>query len=747
MPHCRYLRVASLAVCTLWGPGFAGPVRAQAQDDAESQPLHSLETIVVTATRRDQPLQQTPIAVTAFTDADLARSQIDGARELQFYTPGLQIVDYGVPQIFIRGIGSNTFGAATDPSATIHLDGVYIARTYPAFFDFVDVARVEVLRGPQGTLYGRNSTAGTINIISQGATDSLTGNADLLYGAYDRVRARATVSGPVAGEALLGRLSVSYNRRDGIYDNVIDGRKVDDQDTLSFRGALTWHADDEFFLTLRGDYARQRQTGGVSKILSTDPALTAAGAIFPADHYRVALDTSPFFDVDNYGTTLEAVWSPGAVTVKSITAYRKFRSNNLFDTDGMNLPIAKASSNEESGTFTQELQALSPSDQPFEWLVGAYFLKDDAKNFGGTLVNPTGSVILDPALIPAQGVLSNFDPRTFLAGFPGGGAGTHDNTTEAYALYADLTYHMTPRLSLVVGARYSYESKDTTVDLGFGATSAKDNWHSTTPRVVLQYAATDSAFLYATVSEGFKSGGFNPFETAAYKPEYVTNYEVGAKFSAFDGRLETNLAAFHAIYRDFQVQSLGPLLTTVVLNAGRATTQGIEAEVFATPLPGLQLGASVAYLDATYDVFSLTSIAAYAPVQFPPYGTYNYPLLAEYDQAGTSMFNAPKWSVSFTANYSMRVTDTSDLTLRVEDLYSDQARTDRTFTRPSYDLVNLSATFGPRDGKWSVMAFGKNVFDKHYLSYGAVQPPLWGNVTNTVQGEPATWGLQISLRY
>ena len=288
--------LAALSAVALSGPA----AHAQQAEAAAASSAIVLEEIIVTAARRITSLQDTPLAVSVFSGATLEASRIDNPTDLQNYTPGLVVADYGVPQVFIRGVGSNTAGVGADASATIHIDGVYMARAYPAFMDFIDVDRVEVLRGPQGTLYGRNSTAGTINIITRKPSDTLTGEADLLYGADNRLRLRGAISGPIlADDELSGRFSVVRETRDGLYTNVVNGKKLKDKDNLSLRGGLQWRPVDNLSFLLRGDNTRQRETGSVTKMLSTDPMLLAAGAIFPSDPFDVALDEDTHLNVDH----------------------------------------------------------------------------------------------------------------------------------------------------------------------------------------------------------------------------------------------------------------------------------------------------------------------------------------------------------------------------------------------------------------------------------------------------------------
>lgn len=724
---------------------LAAPESARAQDDVSAD-SSARDEIIITASRRAMDLQDTPLAVSVFGSAFLDAARVDNPQDLQFFAPGLVISDYGVPQIYIRGVGSNTAGVGADASATIHLDGVYLARTYPAFLDFLDVERVEVLRGPQGTLYGRNSTAGTINIISRAPSATPTMEADVLYGADDRVRLRGTVSGPIVQDKILARLTGSYNRRDGLYTNVVDGRKLDNKNTKAVRGTLEFRPADTLTLTLRGDYTRQRETGGISKMISADPMLAAAGAIFPEGDYLVAFDDRPFFDVNHWGIALDTNWNPGAVALRSITAFRSFKSKNFFDTDGTNLPLAHGSSNEKSDTFTQEIQVLTPAENPLSFIFGLYFLSDDARATGGTTINP-GGIVFDPALIPPEGVLSNFDPRTILAGFPQGGSGVHDNDTRAYAAFAEGTYRLSPVLKFTAGVRYSYEEKKSVVDLGLGVSSAKANWDALTPRFVLEWTPNKDFLIYGTLARGFKSGGFNSLSATPFDPEYVWNREIGIKASFFDNKLHTNIAAFDASYKDFQVQILGEDLTSQVANAGKASTRGIELEFDANPLPGLRLNGSAAWLDADYKRFSITDITLQFPTTIPGFGVINFPILTEFDQAGRQMFNAPEWMVSLGAQYTAPLSSDLELTARIDYQWQDKARTSRLYTRDSFDLVNLSLALGSVDKNWTVTVFGKNIFDTHYVSYGSVQPPLWGNVTSRVQGEPATWGVQLGTRF
>lgn len=666
----------------------------------ETRP-EGLDEIVVTAEKREENLQSVPVSVTAMTGETLTATGISNVEDLQFFVPGVSITNDSMAIINIRGIGTSAFGVATDPSTTVHYDGVYISRPTTSYQDLFDVERIEILRGPQGVLFGRNSAGGTLNIISKMPTSDLTGSFGLTMGNYDKRSASGTVSGPL-GQGVRGRLTLLANQRDGIYRDVVSGKRYQNQDNLAARVTLAIDASDRLEIILRADGSRDRETGALSVRSSYPPAFVAAGATIPTKEGEVALDRQPIYDVDAWGVSSTMNWDGGPVTVRSITALRKSKVAQALDVDSTNLFLRDIEFYERSRSFTQELQILNNESNKLRWIIGAFYL-----NERGT----------DEIRI--------LEPNRRLA-IP------ESNTTNAFAIFGQGSYSLLERLRLTGGLRYSYEKKDFAYRIFLGQSQVdsgqpNSSWTAWTPKVGLDYDIGDNIMAYASATRGFKSGGFQLGDGRPFLPEYVWSYEAGVKSTLFDRRVRANFSTFYYDYTNLQVvEYLNGVASTT--NAGKATIKGIEAELMARPVGGLTLNSTIAYLDARYDVY--------------------------FDDGGASLEgnrlpNAPKWNVTLGGEYKTPLAGGA-LTLR-----TDLAWRDKVFFKPSNNplftgtattLVNGRIAWQPSSEVWEIALYGRNLTDERYVSYSTVGTGATG-VSNPslplyIYGEPRQYGVQ-----
>lgn len=673
------------------------PVFAQDTGAAER-----LDDIVVTAEKREENLQNVPISITAMSGETLTATGISNVEDLQFFVPGVTITNDSMAIINIRGIGTSAFGVATDPSTTVHYDGVYISRPTTSYQDMFDVERVEVLRGPQGVLFGRNSAGGTLNIISKLPTKDLTGTLGVTLGNYGKQNLSGTISGSLS-EGARARLTVVKNDRRGIYRDAVTGRRYQNQDNLAGRMTLAIDASDRLEIILRADASRDRETGYPAIRDSYPASLVAAGAIKPARPGEIALDTVPRYDVDAWGLSSTMRYDAGPIMVKAITAFRSSDVTQVLDVDATSIFLRNIVFAEKSKTFTQEVQLLSNDDGPLSWVMGAFYLNERG----------TDQIqILEPGRALAI-------PET--------------NTTNAFAIFGQASYDLTNRLRLTSGLRYSYESKDfayrilsdgSQVDNGTPTAS----WSAWTPKIGVDYDLSQDVLAYASASRGFKSGGFQLGDGKPFLPEYLWSYEVGIKSTLLDRRLRANLSAFFYDYTNLQVvQYINGVASTT--NAGKATIKGIEAEFMAKPTNRLSLTSTIAWLDARYDVYfdQQTSLK------------------------GNRLPNAPKWAATLGAEYRAPLGSGGSLTFR-----SDVAWRARAFFKPNNDpryastrttLLNGRISWEPGDGHWEVALYGRNLTNNRYATYKAVGTDSTG-VSNpdlplTVYGEPRQYGLQL----
>jgi iron complex outermembrane recepter protein len=691
----RAMQRSSMAAIAV---AVAFPAQAQeAQSDG-------LAEIIVTAEKREENLQSVPVSVTAMTGEALTATGISNVEDLQFFVPGVSITNDSMAIINIRGIGTSAFGVATDPSTTVHYDGVYISRPTTSYQDLFDVERIEVLRGPQGVLFGRNSAGGTLNIISKMPTEDLTGALGLTVGNYEKRSLSGTISGPL-GAGVRGRLTLLANQRDGIYRDVVSGRRYQNEDNLAGRLTLAIDASDRLEIVLRADASRDRETGARSVRPFYPQGFVDAGATIPANDKEAALDRLPRYDVDAWGVSSTMNWDGGPVTLRSITALRKSKVVQALDVDSTDLFLRDIEFYERSRSFTQEFQLLNNDADKLRWIVGAFYLNEKGND-----------------------EIRIIEPGRRLA-IP------ENNTTNAFALFGQASYELIDRLRLTGGLRYSYEKKDfgyrvllngNQVDAG----QPKSSWTAWTPKIGIDYDLADDVMAYASATRWFKSGGFQLGDGRPFLPEYVWSYEVGLKSTLLDRRLRANFSAFYYDYTNLQVVEYNNGVASTT-NAGKATIKGVEAELMARPFDRLTLTSTIAYLDARYDVY--------------------------FDDVGASLKgkrlpNAPKWNITLGGEYKASLGG-GMLTLRTDISWRDsiffKPSNNPLFSGNATTLINGRVAWQPASEAWEIALYGRNLTNERYVSYSTIGTDATGVSNPTlplyIYGEPRQYGLQ--LRY
>ena len=665
-----------------------------------------LEEVIITAQKRESSLQDTPLSVSALTGEMLENIGIRTIEDFTFFVPGITVTNDSMAIVNIRGIGTSAFGVATDPSSTVHIDGIYQPRPTTGYQDMFDVERLELLRGPQGVLFGRNSTGGTLNIISKAPTDELEGAVGVTFGNFNKRTFSGTVSGPLTDNAR-ARVTLLKNDRDGIYNDIVSGDEYQDQDNFAGRGTLAIDLAEDFELILRGDFSRERETGFPAVRTFYPQEFVDAGATIPDRDRDVAFDTTPVSNLDVWGISSTAIWHGENVTFKSITSYRESDVEQVIDADATDLFLFDIGFRENSRSFTQELQLSSNDSSRLEWIAGAFFLNEDGDGGIDLLFQ---------------------DPKINIS---------EDNVTNAYALFGQGTYNVTDRLRATFGIRYSYEKKSynfstdvngTNVDAG----SPTADWKAWTPRFAIDYDINDDVLAYVSATRGFKSGGFQLGDAGSFDPEFLWSYEAGLKSTLLDKKLRANVGVFQYDYTNLQVvEFVGGVATTS--NAGEATVRGIEGEFVARVADNFDINATVAYLDATYDVF----------------------FEGGEDFSGNRLANSPEWAYSFGAQYTVDVSDLGYLTLRGDYAWRDNVDFKRDnlpqFRADTYSLLNARISFVSADELWEVSLYGQNLTDNRYATYitlgrniaGAADP----NLPVTVFGEPRQYGIQLKRNF
>ncbi len=706
--------------------------------------------IIVTAQKRSESLQTVPISITALTGDTLAASGIQDTERLSTLTPGLIVQRSVVGKISIRGVGNENYTISGDPGVAVHSDGVYVARAAAGLFDLFDIARVEVLRGPQGTLYGRNATGGVINVLPNTPDASaLHASAAGEYGNYDYFRLEGMVNAPLGG-GWAARVAGLYSKRDGFTKNTnADASRrgfdsFDSKDIWAVRGQVAYDGDSPLKARLSVEYLKDDSNLPAYKYLNRPNALPTAdfGGFGPGDLRTVnqgielqipgasrGVGTdADVFKTDQLGVSLHLDYDFGNVTLSSISGYRDTKFNYLDDGDGSDVFYVNYIQQDKSKQYSQELQ-LSGTVGSFDWLIGGFYFHEKGTSF---IALPFTFGFDLPFFIQIDG----------------------SARTDALAGYTELRWQATDRLKFTIGGRYSHEKRAAKYryEVNFGAPNVTNpdleaTFNAFTPRFVVDFKATDHINLYASATRGFKSGGFNLLAVQpGFNPEKVWSYEAGFKSTFAGGKGSLNGNVFYYNYKDIQVGQIVNL-SSVLTNAAKATVKGAEIEFLARPVPALEIGATLAYLDAKYDRFCTGDPTQPAAPVNPNCSTAN-PI----DLAGNRFPRAPEWTVTTSAQYTADLGHDSTLMLRadlrLQSLTYFTQFNRRLVSQPSYEVVNARATYTLPGGRFSIGGFVNNVFNKTYfnevLESGAFNPQL---VAQAYVAPPRTYGVTAGVKF
>lgn len=715
-------------------------------EDSQGKSGSGISEIIVTAQKRAENLQDVPIAVSAFDEAHLIETGFDEISDLSQLVPGLQFGNFGpVAFVAIRGISYENTTAAGDPGVALHLDGIYIGRPVGTLFSAFDTERVEVLRGPQGTLYGRNSTGGSVNLITKKPSDKFEAAFEQTVGNYDWFRERAMINMPI-GDSVRARITGFKDDRDGFTKNsFVGGTRANDADNWGLRGHLDIDLANNLNVLLSAHYVK---VGGVGSQPELREPFAAAGTgvpgFGPGAFGTNVNDLRPFSESKNFRESVDndllllsgtINWDFDNFTIKSITAYGESTFDSKQDSDLSPVDIAELNIVEDASQFSQELQVMSPSGGKFDWIVGLYYFNEDAfrsSRFNGPQFDAT---------------VAQFPNLNF--GVDLGGT----VSTESYAAFGQFTYRFTDTLSLTAGGRITRDTRSGVNDITLRAVSPNfppvivmlpSKIASTEPtgRITLDWKAADDIMVYASASRGYKSGGINQQSASpnrVFEPEFVDSYEAGVKSQFFDRRLQVNLAGFYNEYNDLQFQVFG-FSGPEAANAGQAHAYGFEAEWTAVPNEHLSFDGSFSYLETEYDelLFSVDGNTAV-------------------DLSGNELSRAPKYTFAFgTTVGSYLGNGRGDLRLRGDVSYTDTAFF-TAFNRPddrtdSYTNVNLRLIWTSESEKYNVQFFGTNLFDTAQegnllRGVGFIDEPNGGGQEFVTFRAPRQYGITIGAKY
>ena len=754
MSRMRLRLFSGTAASSLWMSALAAAAvgsAAHAQSKPPASPASDgsvLGEIVVTAQRREQSMQDVPLAVSAFSGQTLAQTGIGTTEQLTQLTPGLNFTRTAFfAQPYIRGVGSETTSVGDELNVATYVDNVYITQQEAGFYDLLNVQRVEVLKGPQGTLFGRNATGGAINITTEAPSQTPEFRLKGTYGRFNERMLQAYASGGLA-DGFAASLAATVSARDGYLFNAARNEKVGDNDSYMLRGRVRYEPNDWFRLDLIGDVSHSFDPTGLDwHIINRNSAAEPLGFNTTSTGFgTVYMPLRQEAVLNQYGGSAEINLSLDPFDIVSVTAYRRLDFRGFADSDAVQPVLVQFQQNNRSRDVEQDFRLVSKKGSKIDWLVGAFYL-DSNTGYNPLLLN--------------------------LSGIPGNVFLDSSQQTKSYAFYGDTTIPLFGGLSISGGLRYSHEKKTLTPtgsipDLGvlIPAPTRSVAFDSVTPRAVLSYKPNDDLMLYASYSKGFKSGGFNqssltflfsgitpPNFTSTqdppYRPEKLRSFEVGTKWTLHwlrGGYI--NMAAFDYDYQDLQVQRVNPVDGTAdIENAASAKMRGVDIDGVLQATPDLTLRFGLSYLHARYDSWpdaavnvALTPCPASTPVG-AGCGNAN----AVVDVSGLQMRKAPTFTANFGFSYDHDLPAGFQLRTSANVYYNTGFPWDPNgrLRQSSYFLTNGQLEVQSPDKRWAVAVWGKNLSNAKVFS-GVVESTT-GDVGE--YQDPRTYGVTVSYRY
>ena len=735
----RLRRSAAISALLL---GAASPAFAQTATSPENVESNQVAEIIVTAQKREERLQDVPIAISVVGGEALDAQGGVNIESAQYLIPTLNFRKSGTSlnqSLFLRGVGTINFSIAAEPSVSTVLDGVVLSRSGEAFTDLVDIERLEVLRGPQGTLFGKNASAGVLNVVTRRPGDEFGGYVDAAYYEGNEYRLRGAVDVPLA-ENIAARVTAFASHYDGnIYNGAANVRDdVNGYDRYGVRGMLVANLSERLSLTLIGDY-READDDCCAELIGTIPAGVAAGAL-PAFTYNDDGSRTIYQNLvtatkeESGGVSLQADYDLGDLgVVTSITAYREWNNREIRDGDFLDrpyvgIPELHDDGPQESSTLSQELRLASPTTGRFDYVVGLFFSEADAeRTFTRRVTSCNGATFA--ILVPCS---NPFAPPSI---FPIGSA-DFGSTFTNFALFGQGTYEFTEDFRVIGGLRYTADelevnhrrrSNYTTPQPGIQPSfptppagsivptapfTASTDDTNVSGRFGVQYDVSPDVVSYATYSRGYKGPAYNVFfnlnasGTNVIEAETADSYELGLKSTLLDGRVVLNAAAFYARYENYQANNpdvVAGVLVTRLTNAGEVSTRGIELDLIAEPIDNLTISGGIAYTDARVDSF-----------RAPPGAT----VIPE----GTELASAPKYKLGFNADYRVVTGGLFDIGLNTSIAYQSSqlsqfdanAAVRAQTTIEGYGLMDVAVSLLEPDDRYRLTFQVRNLLDTSF---------------------------------
>lgn len=713
---------------------------ALAQSEAEAVSRRTtLEEVVVTARKKSESVQDVPLSITAFDSKSLREYGFTDSLAIDDQVPNLEIKTFGGnPNIFIRGVGNNDFNATTISPVSVYSDDVLQGLTGGQIMQMFDLERVEVLRGPQGTLFGRNTTGGALTFFSKKPGEETDGFVRLGAGTYDLLEAEAAATVVLDPGKLAVRFAGKTSSHDGDRVNLQTGERANGVDLSAARMITRYTPNDTTEVLWNVHLGRDRSDYQQGKSVG---AINGANVLGYADPRP---DDPKFIDInrsdnrhhaDTWGSNLVLTLDFGDYSLKSVTAIEDVETDYLGDIDQSPQSLDELRFQQDGQQISQELNLSYDGEGNLSWIAGLYYLNED---FHYATSGPLFGA-LPGAALPLD-------------------AESQRDTT-AYAVFGEGTMQFSDAFSVTAGLRYTYEEKEATLDslLSFGLfgtqpagltvplipqTQVEDDWDAVSGRILAKYEFGTDSMVYGSVSRGFRSGGFNlgaffdPNELTQVEPEFLTSYELGLKTTLLDGRLRANIAAFKYDYEDLQVftftqgSSTANPIVIALENAADADVQGLEGEFTMIPIDGMTLNLGIGYLDAQYE---------------------DYISLIAGDLSGNRLPGLPEWNVNFAGQYEIFLNNDFVITPRLEYVYVAQRYFDPNelediSSRGSHNLVNGRLSFSPADAGWELALWGKNIFDEEYIVDAGDLTATFGFIP-TYYGPRRSFGVEARFEF
>jgi iron complex outermembrane receptor protein len=746
LPHARGISASGLAIAVAMA---ATSVAAQTTTLEPPADEGGIGEIIVTAQKRSENSQNVPIAITALSGDAIAASGVTSTLDLKAAAPSLQMTTaiggFGLPRI--RGVGSTGQGPGIENPVAVYVDGVYIMSAAANLLSLADVEQVAVLKGPQGTLFGRNATGGLIQITTRKPSYEMTGRAQFGYGNYDTVSAGAYVSGGLSKNVAVSLAGQYENRGKGFGKNLFNGHDVQTANSYALRAKLLWEPTDDTAITFAGDYSEAK---------GADPAFrpigpNALGVIVPGTERDIYADVDPALDNRQFGGSLTISHDFDAARLVSISAYRDNDVRTFFDPDGTVSPNVVIDYNQRDKWFTQEVQLISTGTGPFSWVLGGFYM--------------WGKGSQDPSRITGIFTFGNNGYSDLLT----------DQWLNSYAGFAQGTYALSDATKFTAGVRYTSDKRRLAAQkIGFNGNvppsgafvvqnalvNAEKTFNKVSWRLSLDHRFSNELMMYASYNRGFRSGAFVPqtFPPSVLQPEVVDAYEVGLKSDLLDRHLRINLAGYFYNQKNLQVMQIinG---TQFVYNAEGAHVYGLDGDITAQLTDNLTLTAGFNYNHARYTRFTGAIIAV--PLPLPagfviptgqscqgtfsnPYTTPGGNCLLIGDASGNRLQNAPDLTFSVGGKYTLP-TEVGTFTLAANYYYNDGfvGDPDERVAQAKYGTLDASLTWRDTSDHMFVRLWGKNLTDSFYRT----QLGASNTADNGTAAPPRTYGVTLGFDY